>query len=137
MRLKQVALVFIFIVLVWTTAVYLFFSDGFGEGKKRLYNQISKLENGIQEQFRLNNEMIQDTKQFLEKKKRLSTPVVETTARKQNNFQVAKETQDSQEGKLPVLVFACNRVSVTRCLDRLLQYRPDADKFPIIVSQVS
>ncbi|KAH1015126.1 alpha-1,3-mannosyl-glycoprotein 2-beta-N-acetylglucosaminyltransferase [Dendroctonus ponderosae] len=135
MRLKQVALVFIFIILVWTTAVYLFFSDGFGESKKRLYNQLSKLEDGIQEQFRLNNEMIQDTKQFLLKKQKSSTPVLEPTVQKQNHVQVDKETQGSQEGKLPVLVFACNRVSVTRCLDRLLQYRPDADKFPIIVSQ--
>lgn len=38
---------------------------------------------------------------------------------------------------IPVLVFACNRVSVRNCLDNLIQYRPNADQFPIIVSQVS
>lgn len=41
------------------------------------------------------------------------------------------------DSKIPILVLACNRVSVNRCLDKLLLYRPDIDKFPIIVSQVS
>ncbi|XP_068616364.1 alpha-1,3-mannosyl-glycoprotein 2-beta-N-acetylglucosaminyltransferase a [Brachionichthys hirsutus] len=36
---------------------------------------------------------------------------------------------------IPVLVIACNRVSVTRCLDKLLQYRPSAELYPIVVSQ--
>lgn len=36
---------------------------------------------------------------------------------------------------IAVLVFACNRVTVTRCLDQLLKYRPDPNLFPIIVSQ--
>lgn len=38
---------------------------------------------------------------------------------------------------IPVIVFACNRVSVRLCIDNLLQYRPNAGQFPIIVSQVS
>lgn len=36
---------------------------------------------------------------------------------------------------LPVLVFSCNRPDIRRSLDGLLKYRPDAKKFPIIVSQ--
>lgn len=39
--------------------------------------------------------------------------------------------------RIPVLVFACNRVSVSKCLDNLLKYRPNAHQFPIIVSQVN
>lgn len=38
---------------------------------------------------------------------------------------------------IPVIVFACNRISVRNCLDDLVQYRPSAEQFPIIVSQVS
>lgn len=38
--------------------------------------------------------------------------------------------------RIPVIVFACNRVSVSNCLDNLLKYRPSAHQFPIIVSQV-
>lgn len=37
---------------------------------------------------------------------------------------------------IPVLVFACNRISVRNCLDDLVRYRPNAEQFPIIVSQV-
>lgn len=36
---------------------------------------------------------------------------------------------------IPVLVFACNRVSISKCLDNLIKYRPNAEQFPIIVSQ--
>ncbi|XP_045782597.1 alpha-1,3-mannosyl-glycoprotein 2-beta-N-acetylglucosaminyltransferase isoform X2 [Maniola jurtina] len=36
---------------------------------------------------------------------------------------------------LPVLVIACDRVTVKRCLDNLVKFRPDKDTFPIIVSQ--
>lgn len=38
---------------------------------------------------------------------------------------------------IPILVFACNRISVRNCIDNLIQYRPNANQFPIIVSQVS
>lgn len=38
---------------------------------------------------------------------------------------------------IPVLVFACNRISVRNCLDDLVRYRPNSYQFPIIVSQVS
>ena len=36
---------------------------------------------------------------------------------------------------IAVLVFACNRVTVARHLDQLLRFRPDPDRFPVIVSQ--
>jgi len=40
------------------------------------------------------------------------------------------------EPVFPVVVFACNRVSVKKCIDNLVQYRPSVEQFPIIVSQV-
>ncbi|NXM76879.1 MGAT1 acetylglucosaminyltransferase, partial [Serilophus lunatus] len=36
---------------------------------------------------------------------------------------------------LPVLVLACDRSTVRRCLDKLLRYRPSERRFPVIVSQ--
>ncbi|XP_059062551.1 alpha-1,3-mannosyl-glycoprotein 2-beta-N-acetylglucosaminyltransferase [Achroia grisella] len=36
---------------------------------------------------------------------------------------------------LPVLLIACDRVTVRRCLDNLVKFRPDKNTFPIIVSQ--
>lgn len=38
---------------------------------------------------------------------------------------------------IPVIVFACNRVSISRNLDALIKYRPSREQFPIIVSQVN
>ena len=37
---------------------------------------------------------------------------------------------------IPVLMFACNRVTVAKALDSLLSYRTDPVKFPMFVSQV-
>lgn len=36
---------------------------------------------------------------------------------------------------IAVIVIACNRVTVSRCLDMLIKYRPSVEKFPIVVSQ--
>lgn len=40
-----------------------------------------------------------------------------------------------QQPVIPILVIACNRVTVRRCVDKLLQLRPSAELNPIIVSQ--
>ncbi|XP_008214375.1 alpha-1,3-mannosyl-glycoprotein 2-beta-N-acetylglucosaminyltransferase [Nasonia vitripennis] len=36
---------------------------------------------------------------------------------------------------IAVLVISCNRVTVRRCLDQLIKFRPSSEQFPIIVSQ--
>ncbi|XP_068455245.1 alpha-1,3-mannosyl-glycoprotein 2-beta-N-acetylglucosaminyltransferase b [Clinocottus analis] len=41
----------------------------------------------------------------------------------------------SPEVVIPILVIACDRVTVKRSLDKLIQYRPSPALFPIIVSQ--
>ena len=43
---------------------------------------------------------------------------------------------DDLAAVIPVLMFACNRVTVNIALDSLLKARKDSIKFPIIVSQV-
>ncbi|XP_027488977.1 alpha-1,3-mannosyl-glycoprotein 2-beta-N-acetylglucosaminyltransferase isoform X2 [Corapipo altera] len=40
-----------------------------------------------------------------------------------------------EDAALPVLVLACDRSTVRRCLDKLLRYRPSARRHPVIVSQ--
>lgn len=42
---------------------------------------------------------------------------------------------DPEPMVIPILVVACDRPSVRKCLDSLLKYRPSAEQFPIIVSQ--
>jgi hypothetical protein len=47
------------------------------------------------------------------------------------------EIKTDEKIVIPVLMFACNRVTINRALDNLLKIRKDKDKFPIIVSQVN
>lgn len=44
-------------------------------------------------------------------------------------------TVGSPQVVIPILVIACDRVTIKRSLDRLIQYRPSAELYPIIVSQ--
>ncbi|XP_062302196.1 alpha-1,3-mannosyl-glycoprotein 2-beta-N-acetylglucosaminyltransferase b [Osmerus eperlanus] len=44
-------------------------------------------------------------------------------------------TVTSPQIVIPILVIACDRVTVKRSLDKLIQYRPSAELHPIIVSQ--
>lgn len=44
-------------------------------------------------------------------------------------------TKPSPQIIIPILVIACDRVTVKRSLDKLIQYRPSAELYPIIVSQ--
>lgn len=50
---------------------------------------------------------------------------------------VDQDTSKNQADKpvIPILLFACNRVTVSKALDLLLAYRPDKEQFPIIVTQ--
>lgn len=44
---------------------------------------------------------------------------------------------DYNKPVIPIIVLACNRISVDRSLRLLVKYRPSKEQFPIIVSQVS
>ncbi|KAF7265362.1 alpha-1,3-mannosyl-glycoprotein 2-beta-N-acetylglucosaminyltransferase [Rhynchophorus ferrugineus] len=127
MRLKRPNLIVGIILLVWSTVIFIFFSNSFGEQYKAFNNNLNQLELGVQEQFKLNNDIISSVREFLEIKKQ----------RREGKSNLNNENQQSefQNVQLPVLVIACNRITVTRCLDELLKYRPSAEKFPIFVSQ--
>lgn len=65
---------------------------------------------------------------------------LEENVNSRNNISAIRQNLKYDEFKgpvIPVLVFACNRVSVRQCLDNLIEYRPNVYQFPIIVSQVS
>lgn len=51
-----------------------------------------------------------------------------------SNYNMSKVVGPPQP-VIPILIIACNRVTIRRCLDKLLQYRPSAELYPIIVSQ--
>lgn len=58
------------------------------------------------------------------------------TKRQNANTHGRLNTQQNIDGTVAaVLVIACNRPEVERCLDSLLRHRPSEKKFPVIVSQ--
>lgn len=95
-------------------------------------NNLQKLEEGIDREFKRNKDMLNNLHRYLDSRKRVA---------EKEEMVVVVDGGNGNGGKakkgivIPVLVFACNRVSVSRCLDQLIQYRPDPDQFPIIVSQ--
>jgi len=54
---------------------------------------------------------------------------------KDNNNDSHQMHKSAENVVIAVLMFACNRVTVSKALDSLLAYRKDKEKFPIIVSQ--
>lgn len=133
MRLKRTTYILGICVITWVTVTYyalinriVFVNETSEDSSKKL----AKLENSISAQFKLNNEMINDAHKYLDMKKN-SNVVVE------HHSELPHMRNKEYKGTvIPVLVFACNRISVSRCLDQLIQYRPNPDQFPIIVSQV-
>lgn len=77
---------------------------------------------------------IQSHKVLWEELKKNGTAFRSQLETKGNLTNVGNKFQSSRV-VIPILVMACNRVTVTRCLDKLLEYRPSAELFPIIVSQ--
>ena len=66
----------------------------------------------------------------LEQKKELESPSNEIS----DSFKM-KAKDKPQKPKLLVLVIACNRPTVGRCLDRIFQFKPKEISIPVVVSQ--
>lgn len=66
----------------------------------------------------------------LERKKELESPSNEIG----DSFKM-KGKDKSQKPKLLILVIACNRPTVGRCLDRIFQFKPKNVSIPVVVSQ--
>lgn len=63
------------------------------------------------------------------------SPSVDGNNNSLHNDKRLQELTAHSENAIAVVVFSCNRVSVAKCLNALLKYRPSKEKFPIIVSQ--
>lgn len=125
MRKRNFVLFVSLALITWAGVTYHLFlqrplaSKAFRPGK--LQSQLEQLEQKLQEQVRANAELLGNLRDL---KKQLSEP--------------SNDTGNRQTGGKPViavLLFACNRVTVKRPIDQLIQYRPSKEQFPIIVSQ--
>ncbi|KAL3285708.1 hypothetical protein HHI36_000238 [Cryptolaemus montrouzieri] len=123
MRLKRTNIILALCLFIWASLLYYTFTTIQISGNDKstdIDTKLNQLEGGLSEQFQLNNDMIRTAhKYLLRKEKDIKKGLI----------------IDNIEWKIPVLVFACNRISISKCLDKLILYRPNPDKFPIIVSQ--
>ncbi|KAK9883953.1 hypothetical protein WA026_004891 [Henosepilachna vigintioctopunctata] len=123
MRLKRTNIIFALCLIIWASLLYYTFSTiqiSTSDISINIEKKLSQLEVGLSEQFQMNSNMIRNAHEYLRYK------TAETVK--------GSETYNN-DLKIPILVFACNRISIAKCLDKLILYRPNADKFPIIVSQ--
>ncbi|XP_061726726.1 alpha-1,3-mannosyl-glycoprotein 2-beta-N-acetylglucosaminyltransferase-like isoform X2 [Cydia pomonella] len=127
-----VGLVFLFIV-----SVMLFYNGNERPTVKEsvkvedIETRINKLEEMMDNQLTESGKLLQMVVEQIREKKEVPKVVVEV------NYTQAPDVgkAESKNTILPVLVIACDRVTVKRCLDNLIKFRPSKEKFPIIVSQ--
>ncbi|CAG9794232.1 unnamed protein product [Diatraea saccharalis] len=93
---------------------------------KILSNRLNNLQKQMDEQMTNSNKLLQQVKQHLNLKSK---------KRQDEEFVQENELDSPNNLVLPVLLIACDRVTVKRCLDNLVKFRPNKETFPIVVSQ--
>ncbi|NXN06260.1 MGAT1 acetylglucosaminyltransferase, partial [Sylvia borin] len=96
-----------------------------GDSPELLPAQLLRLAQDAEAELRLQRDLLLQIRQ-LGLQRRRQRPAAAPTA---------PVTAEEEPPVIPVLVLACDRSSVRRCLDKLLRYRPSARRFPVIVSQ--
>ncbi|XP_061165551.1 alpha-1,3-mannosyl-glycoprotein 2-beta-N-acetylglucosaminyltransferase-like isoform X1 [Saccostrea echinata] len=130
MRRKHLVAIVVVIFLTWNLLMYyMLVSKNPGKtGSGSVEDQLRGLQGDIHRQLSQNSELLQQLRKFREQKlaEKLDREIHKTTT--PVPFNIDKII-------LPILLIACDRTTVSRSLDLLLKYRPNKDKFPIIVSQ--
>ncbi|NXC07665.1 MGAT1 acetylglucosaminyltransferase, partial [Orthonyx spaldingii] len=98
------------------------------EGSRLLPAQLLQLAQDAEAELRLQRDLLLQIQKFsrFQHQKTPKPPQIPTTA---------AAAAPEELPVIPVLVLACDRSSVRRCLDGILRYRPSARRFPVIVSQ--
>ncbi|NXM56719.1 MGAT1 acetylglucosaminyltransferase, partial [Illadopsis cleaveri] len=93
---------------------------------KLLPAQLLQLAQDAEAELRLQRDLLLQIQKLSQQQRRQKTP---------KPPQILVSTEAEEPPVIPVLVLACDRSSVRRCLDKILRYRPSARRFPVIVSQ--
>ncbi|XP_068144990.1 alpha-1,3-mannosyl-glycoprotein 2-beta-N-acetylglucosaminyltransferase [Drosophila tropicalis] len=162
MRSRKVLLVIGFLI-TWTYVTYYILLRSTGTQmtyfqKQNLLHLGNLAREQSQQSRNLNRNVIEFLKiKYLEHTQQqisLTTPRISIVAAEISNELVDQQQQEQKEENpsksqkiptktylsngepiIPILVFSCNRITVKKCLDNLVQYRPSVEQFPIIVSQ--
>ncbi|CAH0717158.1 unnamed protein product, partial [Brenthis ino] len=93
--------------------------------------EINRLEHKMQNQLSDSYKLLEKVRKHL---KKTENKHVEDSDKDSQSI-LNEEATQYKNPVLPVLVIACDRVTVKRCLDNLVKFRPNKETFPIIVSQ--
>lgn len=131
MRLNRITFVITICLFIWGTVTYFIFLNRppnmKDDHRVLLDRQLESMEKDLREQHKLNRDIVDKLSNYVKSKKNNLNP---------SHKNVEPVKPDFAGPVIPILVIACNRPTVGRCLDRLIEYRPNTDQFPIIVSQV-
>lgn len=158
MRTNKKLVITIFIIGFWTFLTYFILirnTESKLVKKSELLKSVQLLENEIKEENLVRHELgikyrnlvdILKAKQVLsssttsditnQNSKSLTEDDVDNNLYNKIDFVEKYVDGDINRPVIPVLVFACNRVSVAKSLETLISFRPSREQFPIIVSQV-
>ncbi|GAB6032093.1 mannosyl (alpha-1,3-)-glycoprotein beta-1,2-N-acetylglucosaminyltransferase [Chamberlinius hualienensis] len=131
MRIRQLLTIASLTFIAWGAFTYYLFLQRPLTWNKT-YNiqyEIDQLESELERQYHSNQ-------QLLDKIRQLRLSLVPKNGSQDAALEVpAKYGAATDLTVIAVLVFSCNRMTVDRTLNQLLQYRPSEKNFPIIVSQ--
>ncbi|NXY12520.1 MGAT1 acetylglucosaminyltransferase, partial [Pteruthius melanotis] len=96
--------------------------------------QLLQLAQDAEAELRLQRDLLLQI-QRLSRSQRQKTPKPPQIATSTAKNDDEDKEEEEEFPVIPVLVLACDRSSVRRCLDKILRYRPSARRFPVIVSQ--
>lgn len=159
MRSRKAFIIILLLSILVFVTYYFVLNETASKDLKRsdFLKQVDTLEVNIKEEAQLNDALLRNLLDILRAKNSIGS-IVSNNNEIQNTESAIKEitletTKINELSKLnsldekdyhsfngpiiPVLVFACNRISISKCLDNLIEYRPNSLQFPIIVSQVS
>ncbi|XP_026742000.1 alpha-1,3-mannosyl-glycoprotein 2-beta-N-acetylglucosaminyltransferase [Trichoplusia ni] len=133
-NIKKITLIACSLVFLWLLLSYFSVLEvpktvGPKHAAIEIENRILKLQKQMDEQIADSNKLLEKVKKHLNKNDVVKVDEFEETEPE------IESVQSSDQLILPVLVIACDRVTVKRCLDNLVKFRPSKETFPIIVSQ--
>nr|SVE79501.1 EOG090X06K9 [Daphnia magna] len=145
MKYKRLGLIVAFCFVSWLVLALVIFSDNLSKKidvetrKGSLLKYIQELELQISQQEETYKLLVEKLKKLTPRPENV-VPAMELKhildyEPRTSSLAIRKDVLQEKSVILPVLVFSCNRPDIRRSLDGLLKYRPEAKKFPIIVSQ--
>ncbi|KAL7051266.1 hypothetical protein ACKWTF_004401 [Chironomus riparius] len=152
MRANKRLLFALGIVGFWTLLTYFIVIKNYDYNqvdKSKFHEKVVFLENEIKKETKNRKEIISRYQNLI---RILNTKSITTTSVNSENALLELESNQNKPNSkivfnglyldndlykpvIPIVVFACNRVSISRSLDLLIKYRPNREQFPIVVSQ--